>query len=193
MMMLVLAVLSASAAAGIRIALPLLVTSLLYGESLWSNLPFLNLIKPPILLSVLISWSLFELFASKKLLGQRILQIVQLLCSPVVGALIAVATAKIFNLDFSPIWLLGFLGAIFALLLTLVKVGWFFRLRGIPIWMVIVEDVLSIALVLFAFEAPQEGGLIALFLLWIAIRSATAWRDWYKESQKSKTANELLK
>lgn len=189
MMMLVLAVLSASAAAGIRIALPLLVTGLLYGESLWSNLPFLNHIKPPILLSVLISWSLFELFASKKLLGQRILQIVQLLFSPVVGALIAVATAKIFNLDFSPIWLLGFLGAIFAFLLTLVKVGWFFRLRGMPIGIVIMEDVLSIALVLFAFEAPQEGGLIALMLLWIAIRSATAWRDWYKESQKLKTVD----
>ena len=187
MMMLVLAVLSASAAAGMRIALPLLVISFLYGESLWSNLPFINQIKPPILLSVLISWSLFELFASKKLLGQRILQIVQLLFSPVVGALIALATAKIFNLDFSPIWLLGFLGAIFALLLTLVKVGWFFRLRGIPIGMVIVEDVLSIALVFFAFEAPQEGGLIALLLLWIAIRSATAWRDWYNKSKLSKT------
>ena len=132
--MLVLAVLSASAAAGIRLALPLLVISLLYGESLWSNLPLLNQIKPPILLSVLISWSLFELFASKQLLGQRVLQIVQLLCSPIVGALIAVATAKIFNLDFSPIWLLGFLGAIFALLLTLVKVGWFFSLKRNPYW-----------------------------------------------------------
>ena len=56
--------------------------------------------------------------------------------------------------------------------------------------MVIVEDLLSIALVFFAFEAPQEGGLIALFLLWIAIRSATAWRDWYKNSQQSKTVND---
>lgn len=188
--MLVLAVLSASAAAGIRIALPLLVVSLLHGEGLWSNLPLLNQIKPSVLLSVLISWSLFELFASKKLLGQRILQIVQLLFSPIVGASIAVATAKIFDLDFSPIWLLGFLGAIFALLLTLVKVGWFFRLRGIPLWMVILEDVLSCTLVLFAFEAPQEGGLIALLLLWIAIRSATAWRDWYNKSKQLKTVND---
>ena len=187
MIVLILAVLSASAAAGMRIALPLLVISLLYGESLWSNLPVLAQIKPPILLSVLISWSLFELFASKKLLGQRVLQIVQLFFSPVVGALIAVTTAQIFNLDFSPIWIVGCLGAIFALLLTLVKVGWFFRLRGIPLWVAITEDVLSIALTFLAFEAPEEGGLIALILLWISIRSATAWRDWYNENQRGKT------
>lgn len=187
MIMLVLAVLSASAAAGMRIALPLLVISLLYGDSLWSNVPFLAYLKPQILLTVLISWSLFELFASKKLLGQRILQIVQLLFSPVVGALIAITTTKIFNLDFSPIWIIGFLGAIVALLLTLVKVGWFFRLRGIPLWVVVVEDILSVVLVLFAFEAPKEGGLIALILLWMALRSATTWRNWYNSSKKVKT------
>ena len=186
MVMLVLAVLSASAAAGMRIALPLLVIGLLSGENLWSNLPLLSHIKPQILLSVLTSWSLFELFASKKLLGQRILQIVQLFFSPLVGALIAVVIAKIFALDFSPTWLIGFLGAIFALLLTLVKVGWFFRLRGIPIWIVIIEDIMSIALIFFALEAPEEGGLIALLLLWISLRSATAWRDWYNQSRQLK-------
>ena len=189
MVTLILAVLSASAAAGMRIALPLLVVSLLYGESFWSNLPLLNYVKPQILLTVLISWSLFELFASKKLLGQRILQIVQLVFSPLVGALIAVTVAKIFNLDFSPIWLIGFLGAIFALLLTLVKVGWFFRVRGIPIGVVIAEDLLSICLIFFAFEAPEEGGLIALLLLWISIRSAKAWRDWHNNSKQLKQAN----
>ena len=89
-------------------------------------------------------------------------------------------------LDFSPTWLIGFLGAIFALLLTLVKVGWFFRLRGIPIWIVIIEDVMSIALIFFALEAPEEGGLIALLLLWISLRSATAWRDWYNQNKQLK-------
>ncbi len=187
-MMLVLAVLSASAAAGMRIALPLLVISLLHGDSIWSHLPILNQIKPQILLSILISWSLFELSASKKLLGQRILQIVQLFFSPIIGAIIAVTTAKILAIDFAPIWLSGFLGAIFALLLTLVKVGWFFRLRGIPIGVVIIEDFLSIALTFLAFEAPEEGGIIALLLLWISIRSAKAWRDWYKKPSVSISA-----
>jgi hypothetical protein len=75
----VLAILSASAAAGMRIALPLLMIGLLQGD-LWSNVPILGRINPRILIAILTSWSLFELFASKRLLGQRILQIIQLLC-----------------------------------------------------------------------------------------------------------------
>ena len=71
-------------------------------------------------------------------------------------------------------------------MLTLVQVGWFFRLRGIPIWLVCLEDILCIGLVFFAFNAPQEGGLIALLLLWLAIRSSNSWRRWH--SSKIKTA-----
>lgn len=174
-----LAALSASAAAGMRIALPLLVIGLLHSD-LWEQVPLLSRVHPRVLLAILISWSLFELLGSKKLLGQRILQIIQLLLSPFVGALMSISVAKILQLDFNPLWLLGVVGGVLAFVLKIVQVGWFFRLRGIPIWFVCLEDLLCVFLVLFAFKAPENGGLIALLLLWIAIRSSKAWRDWYK-------------
>ncbi|ACK70037.1 conserved hypothetical protein [Gloeothece citriformis PCC 7424] len=174
-----LAALSASAAAGMRIALPLLIIGLLHSE-LWSQVPVLSRLHPAVLLTILISWSLFELLASKSLLGQRILQIIQLLLSPFVGALMSLTVVKTLDLNLQPLWVFGMVGGILALVLTLVQVGWFFRLRGIPIWVVCLEDILCVFLVLFAFQAPENGGLIALLLLWIAIRSSKAWRDWYK-------------
>nr|WP_198648218.1 DUF4126 domain-containing protein [Cyanothece sp. BG0011] len=174
----ILAILSASAAAGMRIALPLLMIGLLRSD-LWSQVPVLAAIPPKVLIGVLTSWSLFELFGSKKLLGQRILQIIQLVFSPLVGGLLAVAVVKMANLDVSPLWLMGVIGGVLAFVLKLVQVGWFFRLRGLPIWVICIEDIICILLVLFAFDAPQNGGLIALMLLWIAIRSSTAWRKWY--------------
>ena len=76
-----LAVLAASASGGMRIALPLLLIGLLQGASLWSQVPLLSALSPSLVIGVLVSWSLFELFASKRFLGQRILQLVQLLFS----------------------------------------------------------------------------------------------------------------
>lgn len=186
----ILAVLSASAAAGMRIALPLLIIGLLRND-LWSEVPLLSRIPPPVLLGILTSWSLFELLGSKKLLGQRILQVIQLIFSPLVGGLLAVTVVKIGNLmiDPLPLWLIGVVGGLLALVLKLVQVGWFFRLRGLPFWMVLLEDIICIVLVLFAFKAPENGGLIALILLWLAIRSATAWRRWYGKSQKSEVSS----
>ena len=185
----ILAILSASAAAGMRIALPLLIVGLLRSD-LWSQVPLLSAIPPPVLIGILTSWSLFELFGSKKLLGQKILQIIQLIFSPLVGGLLAVTVVKIANLEMSPLWLIGVIGGLLALVLKLVQVGWFFRLRGLPIWVIFIEDIICILLVLFAFDAPQNGGLIALLLLWIAIRSSTAWRKWYQQSsQVSDTDN----
>ncbi len=187
----ILAVLSASAAAGMRIALPLLIIGLLRSD-LWSEVPLLSSIPPQVLVAVLTSWSLFELFGSKKLLGQRILQIIQLIFSPLVGGLLAIAVVKMANLDMNPLWLIGLIGGSLAFVLKLVQLGWFFRLRGLPIWVICIEDIICILLVLFAFKAPQNGGLIALMLLWIAIRSSTAWRQWYRSSIKEKetTSNE---
>ncbi|MGL5036056.1 MAG: hypothetical protein ACRC6M_19900 [Microcystaceae cyanobacterium] len=41
---------------------------------------------------------------------------------------------------------------------------------------------LCIVLVFFAFKSPKNGGIIAMILLWLAIRSSTSWRQWYLES-----------
>jgi hypothetical protein len=171
-----LAVLSASAAVGMRIALPLLIIGLLH-QDLWTQVPILSAINPQVLVAILTSWSLFELFASKRLLGQRVLQIIQLLFTPFVGGVIAIAVVKMANLQVQPLWLIALLGALFALLLKLVQVGWFFQLRGIPPWAAFLEDVLCAFLIIFSFTAPINGGLIAMLLFWLAVRSSGKWRN----------------
>ena len=188
MLALILAVLSVSAAVGMRTALPLLLISLSYTQKqeLWSEVPILNHLDPRVILAVSISWSILELIFSKKLLGQRSLQIVQLLFSPIVGALVAIAVTHLAQADFTPIWLIGVIGAVVALVVTLVKVGWFFRLRGIPIWLTIIEDVLCVCLIFFAFNAPKEGGIIALLLIWLALRSSNTWREWYLKGKQQR-------
>lgn len=185
----ILAALSASAAAGMRIALPLLVILLigiLQSGDFWYSLPLLSLIHPSVLVGILTSWSLFELFGSKKLLGQRVLQIVQLLLSPVVGGIMGVAVAQFAEAPTELVWIIGTVTSLFAFVLQLVLVGWFFRLRGLPLWFVFIQDVLCIALVIFAFDAPQQGGLIALLLLWLAIRSSQRWHNWYRGHRRER-------
>jgi len=190
----ILAALSASAAAGMRIALPLLVIGLLQSENLWSKIPLLSRIHPSVLVAILVSWSLFELFASKKLLGQRVLQVFQLLLSPVVGAIMGIAVAQLTEAPTSFVWIVGIVGSLLALVLQLVQVGWFYRLRGLPLWVVLIQDVLCIALVILAFDAPQQGGLIALLLLWLAIRSSQQWHRWYQgnRSQRRRRFNHQM-
>ena len=178
----VLAILSASAAAGMRVALPLLIIGLLRGQ-LWYQVLLLEKINPQVIVAILTSWSLFELFASKRLMGQRILQIVQLVFTPVVGVMLSVTVARLLQLALMPIWLVALIGGLFSLALRLVITGWFFRLRGIPLWVTLFEDFLCVGLVLFAFSAPEYGGLIAMLLLWIIIRSSTAWRRWFQEKK----------
>lgn len=176
----VFAALALSTAAGMRIALPLLLIGLLYSDNLWANMPLLSHIPPRIVLSVLVSWSIAELFLSKGRLGQRVLQMVQLVCSPVVGAIVCISVART---ALFPGWftvLMGTLGGLIALVLQLVQVGWFYRLRGLPIWMIFVQDFLCVLLVLLAFDAPTQGGIIALLLLWLIIRSSSGWRRWYQ-------------
>ncbi|MEB3883373.1 DUF4126 domain-containing protein [Lyngbya sp. CCY1209] len=173
-----LAALSASAAGGMRIALPLLLIGLLK-NNLWSDVPFLSAFSPQVVVGTLVSWSLFELFASKKFLGQRILQLVQLLLSPLVGAIMGLAIAEATHFTPWLVWLVGIIGGLFALVLQLVQAGWFYRLRGLPLWAIFLQDTLCISLVIFAFDAPEQGGLIALLLLWLAIRSSKEWYRWY--------------
>ncbi len=173
-----LAVLAASASGGMRIALPLLLIGLLQGATLWSRVPILSAISPNIVIGVLVSWSLFELFASKQFLGQRILQLVQLVFSPLAGAVLGMALVQATRLPNGLTVMMGIVGGALALVLQLVQVGWFFRLQGLPMWAIFAQDALCIFLVLFAFDAPTQGGLIALMLLWLAVRSSTSWYQW---------------
>ncbi len=185
-MIAILAVLSVSAAAGMRIALPLLVIGLTQGN-LWRQVPLVNLIQPQVAIGVLTAWTCLELFISKQLWGQRILQVVELIFSPLVGAVMAMAVAGIFQMPSHTVWILGVVGGLFALVLQLVQVGWFYRLQGLPIWLVLLADILCVLLVLFAFKAPNSGGLIAMLLLWLAIRSSGSWYQWYRGGNKIPT------
>jgi hypothetical protein len=177
----ILAVLSASAAAGMRIALPLLVIALLYGGRLWSRVPLLSHISPPVVLGTLVIWSLMEVVISKDRLGRRVLQIIELLFSPLVGAIMGATVAQIVGVPSWLVWLLGAVGGLLALVLQLVQTGWSYRLRNIPLWVFFAQDTLCVLLVLFALDAPRQGGLIALLLLWLAIRSSKEWHRWYTE------------
>lgn len=175
----ILAALSASAAGGVRIGLPLLIIGLLYMPNLWDDVPILSLFPPQLVLGVLVSWSLVELFVSKDRTGQRVIQLVQLVFSPAVGAIAGIAVARTAQLAGWVIGLIGVVGGLLALVLQLVQVGWFYRLRGLPLWAVFAQDFLCVCLVLFAFDAPEQGGLIALLLLWFAIRSTKEWQQRY--------------
>lgn len=168
-----------------RIALPLLLIGLLQGDRLWSQVPLLSRLSPQLVLGVLVSWSLFELFASKKLIGQRVLQVVQLIFSPLAGAVMGMAIAQATGRTEHTVVILGIVGGLLALVLQLVQVGWFFRLGGLPLWAIFTQDALCIFLVLFAFDAPTQGGTIALMLLWLAIRSSKAWYFHYHPSDRS--------
>ncbi|MDJ0797171.1 MAG: DUF4126 domain-containing protein [Calothrix sp. MO_167.B12] len=183
----ILAALSASAAAGIRIALPLLMIGILQGEKLWSQVPILSYVYSPILLGLLSSWTVLELVAAKKLLGQRILQLVQLFLSPLVGAIMGLAVASATEM---PHWIIGLIGGMLAFILQLVQVGWFYRLRGLPSWAVFVQNTLCVVLVCFALAAPTSGGLIALILLWFAVLSAKYWYRWYWRGKKREGGKE---
>ncbi|WP_310414206.1 DUF4126 domain-containing protein [Chamaesiphon sp. OTE_8_metabat_110] len=181
----ILAVLSVSAAAGMRIALPLLVIGLIQGD-LWQQVPLLNRLQPQVIIAVLTAWTVLELVISKQLWGQRLLQVVALIFSPLVGAVMAMAVARILAEPTQLTWLFGVVGGLVALILQLVKVGWFYRIRGLPAWAVLLEDILCVLLVLFAFKAPKSGGLIALLLLWLAIRSSGSWYKWYQDGRIQK-------
>lgn len=186
----ILAVLSASAAGGMRIALPLLLIGLLRSDKLWSEIPLLSRIHPQVVVGVLVSWSLMELFASKNRLGQRVLQLIQLLFSPVVGAIMGIAIGQAAFADENLtqawlIWIIAIVGGLLAFVIQLVQVGWFFRLRGLPLWLIFLQDMLCIFLVIFALDAPRQGGIIALLLLWFAIRSSKEWYRWYKKQAKT--------
>ncbi|MEM1311477.1 MAG: DUF4126 domain-containing protein, partial [Cyanobacteria bacterium P01_H01_bin.153] len=93
-----LAVLSVSAATGLRIALPLLLIGLISAD-LWEQVPILSNLPPTIVVGALVSWSLVELIFAKQELVQRFVQNVELALSPVFGAITGIAVARTFYPD----------------------------------------------------------------------------------------------
>ncbi|MDV3348565.1 DUF4126 domain-containing protein [Leptolyngbyaceae cyanobacterium CCMR0082] len=177
-----LAVLSISAATGLRLALPLLLIGLFSGEQLWAAVPILANIPQMLVVAVLVIWSLLELTISKDRVSRRFLQSAELFISPFVGTIAGVAIARLADINDSlTLVLLAVTGGVLALVIQMVQVGWLYRFNSPPMWMIFVEDALCICLVFFAFDAPEQGGLIALFLLWFAIRSSAVWRQWQKK------------
>lgn len=190
MIVTLLAILSVSAAAGMRVALPLLVVGLVKTQSFWANVPLISRVHPATILTILTVWSIFELLGSKRLLGQRVLQFLEFGFSPVVGAMLAVTVAQLAEFQAMSSWIVAIVGSVFALILQIVRMAWFLRWGGLPIWLSLVEDVLCVLLVLYAFDAPKHGGTIALLIFWIAIRSINEWKQWYREQQQEFASNE---
>lgn len=182
----ILAVLSISAAVGLRLALPLLLIGLLSGETLWTNVPILAHIPPTIVIGVLVSWSLFELIVSKDRPSHRSLHSLELMFSPLVGAIAGIAIARSVNLEGWLMGLVGLIGGLLAFVIQLVQVGWLYRTQYPALWILFLQDLLCVCLVFFAFDAPQQGGLIAMLLLWLAIRMSTVWRRWYEKQAHPK-------
>ncbi|MGD1930606.1 MAG: DUF4126 domain-containing protein [Leptolyngbyaceae cyanobacterium] len=179
-----LAVLSISAAAGFHIALPLLLIGFMSAD-LWAEVPFLSRLPPTVVVGALVSWSLVELVFSKQFWVQRLLQSAGLFLSPIAGAIAGLAIARSFQISGWLAVLLGIVSALLALVIHLVQVGWLYRLKQPSPWLMFAEDFLCVGLVLLAFDAPRQGGLIALLLLWLALRTSYVWRQWYLEGNKS--------
>ena len=173
-----LAVLSISAAAGFRLALPLLMIGLMSGN-LWAQVPILSKFPPTFVVGTLVSWTLAELIFSKEQPIQRLFQSIELFLSPLVGMIAGITISRTFNLEGWLTPLLGILGGLLALVIHLVQVGWLYRLITPSTWLIAAADVLCVCLVFFAFDAPHQGGLIALLLLWMALRTSSLWRRWY--------------
>lgn len=173
-----LAILSIAAATGLRLALPLLLIGLMSGPQMWANVPLLSRLPPALVLGILASWSMAELMLSKDRHSQRLFQLLELVLSPVVGALAGLTVARTFGVEgwISP--LIGLISALVALVIQLLQVGWFYRPSRPPLWLFFVVDGLCIVLAVLAFDAPNQGGIIALLLLWLVIRTSYLWQHW---------------
>lgn len=179
-----LAVLAISAAVGLRLALPLLLIGLLSGPGLWSNVPILSQLSPSLVVGILASWSLCELVILKDRSSRQLLQSIEVLFSPFVGAIAGVAIARTAGLA-QFVGLVGVVGGLLALVIQLFQAGWLYRPQRPPLWLLFLQDILCVSLVLLAFDAPQQGGLVALLLLWLVIRNSAAWRQWYLSAKKN--------
>jgi hypothetical protein len=179
-----LAILSIAAATGLRLALPLLLIGLMSGTQVWTNVPLLSRLPPALVLGVLASWSMAELLLSKDRGSQRFFHILELILSPAVGALAGIGVANFLGLEgwLNPI--IGLISALLALVIQLLQVGWIYRPRRPPLWLFFAVDALCVVLAILTFDAPNQGGIIALLLLWLVIRTSYLWRHWPRRSQR---------
>ncbi|MEB3290562.1 MAG: DUF4126 domain-containing protein [Leptolyngbya sp.] len=178
----ILAILSIAAATGLRVALPLLVIGLMSGERLWTNVPLLSKLPPALCVGLLVSWSAAELLLSKDSYKQRLFQIAELILSPGVAVLAAVAVARTLGLAPWVSLIAALVSALLAFVIQLLQVGWFYRPRRPPPWLFFVIDGLCIMLAFLAFDAPRQGGVIALLILWLVIRISYVWQHWSRQA-----------
>ncbi|HEY9877643.1 MAG TPA: DUF4126 domain-containing protein [Leptolyngbyaceae cyanobacterium] len=187
-----LAVLSIAAATGLRLALPLLMIGLMSGDRLWANVPLLSKVNPSVVVGFLVTWSLIELVLSKDPMIQRLIQFVELILSPAVGAIAGIAIARNVGLDGWLQLLVGGISALVALVIQFMQVGWFYRPKRPPLWLFFVLDALCVFLAILAFDSPRQGGIIALLLLWLVIRTSNIWRHWRLGSIKARSQSQDL-
>lgn len=173
-----------------RVAFALLLLGIFHGQELWGQVPLLSAVYQPLVLGVLVSWTLVELLLSKDRVGSRIVQIIQLVMSPLFGAIAGVTLASPTTTESGMLWIIGITSGLLALVLQLVQVGWFYRLRGLPLWAVFLQDFLCVIFLLLAFDAPEQGGVFALIVMWLAFRSSIAWQRWCKR-QSAFTEDEV--
>jgi len=166
-----LTALAAASAGAMRISSPLLLLVLLAQHlGVCPQSQLLAWLCQPFSLVILIFWTLFELVGSRTPLGQRVLQAVQLVLAPVVGAILVSVVLPEAN------WLYVTTGAVLAALLQLVQTGYVFRKGFLPWWFTLTQDLMAVALVLMALGAPILGGAVALGLALLALRQAQLWR-----------------
>lgn len=119
-----------------------------------------------------------ELVLSKDRFSRRLFQTTELLLSPLVGAIAGIGVARTVGLSGWVFLLIGIISALLATVMQLVQVGWHYRPRRPPLWLFFVLDGLCVFLAILAFDSPQQGGLIAMMLLWVVIRTSAIWREW---------------
>ncbi|MBU6228089.1 MAG: DUF4126 family protein [Cyanobacteria bacterium REEB459] len=179
MMIEILAVLAIGAAIGLRVGLPLLLVGLISGDRLWTNLPLLAKLPPTLVLGTLVSGTIAELILSKDRYGQRLLYPVELILSFGAGVVAGVGMGRTLDLPTELHRIAGLISGLIALVIQLSQVGWFYRPQPLPVWLFFMLDGLCISLVVCGFYAPQLGGVIALLLLWLVLRTAYRWRTWF--------------
>ncbi|WP_287128976.1 DUF4126 domain-containing protein [Candidatus Cyanaurora vandensis] len=164
--------LAAAAAGAMRLSLPLLVLVILaQGWGFCPESPVLEWLCQPVTLVPLVFWTLFEVVGSRTALGQRVVQAVQFIGAPLMGALLVSVVLP------EASWLQLLTGSCLAAVLQLVQTGYIFRKGFLPWWFTLAQDGLAVGLVLMALGAPWLGGMVALGLVGLALYQTRQWQQ----------------